>query len=95
MIDITTLLECIKKPPDELEPVSRAAVMLLNHAAHQLCEGHTGRKFSDLDDEERNYWRDQAWTGVLEWNNENAWLEKRSRKVRDNPESNRGVEHGT
>ena len=95
MIDITALLECAKKPPTELDPVSRAAVVLLDHAAHQMCEGHTGRKFSDLDTEERNYWRDQAWTGVLEWNNEHTWLEKRARKGGNDAEPDQGAGYGS
>jgi|GEM_PF-4342495 len=41
--------------------------LMLDFAASQCCEGHTGRKWFDLNDEEKTFWRSEVRTQAQEW----------------------------
>lgn len=49
---------------------------ILDFVANQSCEAHTGRKWLDLDDEEKGFWRNEARTQAGEWSSEVAYHAK-------------------
>lgn len=61
--------------------------LMLDFAASQSCESHTGRKWLDLDNEEKSFWRNEAKTQAKEWAAETAhYAKKRRIKSEDSPE---------
>jgi hypothetical protein len=57
--------------------------LMLDYSASLCCEGHTGRKWFDLDNEEKGFWRNEAKTQAEEWRSEvNHYEAKRSKKAK-------------
>ncbi|MEM8515193.1 hypothetical protein RCH14_004553 [Massilia sp. MP_M2] len=70
--------------------ITETESLMLDYSASLCCEGHTGRKWFDLDNEEKGFWRNEAKTQAQEWQSEvNHYEAKRPKKTRvsdDSPE---------
>lgn len=59
--------------PIDVPVTQPTAEILLDFIAQQNCDGHTGRRWSALSDDERQRWRKDAVITVQEWHNEYLW----------------------
>jgi hypothetical protein len=66
----------VEKAPSAMSAENR----VLDYCASLCCGANTGRKWVELDDEEKSFWRNEAKTQAQEWSNEVLYCESRRSK---------------